>query len=203
MIRRFLAVAALVGAPFAVAGCGGSSGSTSTSAAAQTTTINIDQPATSTAADPPAGSATQTTSAATGSGGSSGSSGPSAAARAAAFVQPPHVTGPTVGTCLHDAGLNNPEESAPQRYEGFDPTNGAAVFVDGPYTTASAAQSAAASEAGVTDVAVGGLYMVNAALTSRIHFKVAAVASCLAATSGHGDLQYGGGGRGGRRRGHK
>lgn len=75
-------------------------------------------------------------------------------------------------------------------WQGTDSLTSKAVYVEGPYASDSAASASAASLQGVESEAGGGLYAVSAPLRPPMTLQVNAVAGCLKATSGHGNINY-------------
>jgi hypothetical protein len=100
------------------------------------------------------------------------------------------VSGPTPTSCLNAAGLLNARATQVSSWQALDPTNKQPVFVVGPYTNPGAAKASARSLSGIEEEAAGGLYAVTAKLTSKLGFKVDAVAQCLSATSGKGVVAF-------------
>ncbi|MGO9976529.1 MAG: hypothetical protein ACLP01_27710 [Solirubrobacteraceae bacterium] len=85
---------------------------------------------------------------------------------------------PCLAAHLVDVGPLKPNE-----WSGAFPLTKAIVYVDGPFKTVAMASASAASLNGVELEASGGLFTVEAALTSRLGTTVNTIASCLAKTT--------------------
>jgi hypothetical protein len=104
--------------------------------------------------------------------------------------KPGKVIGPSPLVCLRQRGLIRARTLGPDRWWATDFATLKPVYVDGPFKTVAQAKADVSSLQGVESAVRGGLYVVNAALSSHINNDVTLVAACLSTTTGRGSLSF-------------
>jgi hypothetical protein len=98
----------------------------------------------------------------------------------------PQVSGATpaagfMASCMSDNGLGDAQLLRANEWRGVVALKVKPVYIDGPYSSVSQAETAAGGLEGIESVASGGLYVVSAVLADHLDSYVDALAKCLAA----------------------
>ena len=82
---------------------------------------------------------------------------------------------------MSDNGLGDAQLLRPNEWRGVVALKVKPIYIDGPYSSVSQAETAANGLVGIESVASGGLYVVSAVLADHLDSYVDALAKCVAA----------------------